>query len=151
MIDKIISKPIKVKIIHAYGVTSKTSLSPVFKNIDLTYTSRLSKKEFYKSIFESKLAISIPSSDSSPRSVYESIILGTHVFATKLECLDWLNDLEKSFIFYSANNSSLDAIKIVQWLNTYKNNYKNLPSQEFLEELDYRKIANRYYGIFKSF
>ena len=157
MIDKIINKPIKVKIVSAFGTTSKTRQKNIFKNIDMNYTPRLSKKEFYKSIIESKLAISIPSSDSSPRSLYESIILRTHVFATRLKCLDWLNHLEKSLIYYSTNTPLADALIIVQYLNSFDNGYfnsffyKNPPSQEFLEELDYRKIAERYYEIFRTF
>jgi len=43
---------------------------------------RVSRDEMYSLLFQTKLAISIPSSDSSPRSVYEAIFCGAAVALT---------------------------------------------------------------------
>jgi len=46
---------------------------------------RLSRKKMYELLVSSKLAISIPMSDSSPRSVYEAIFCGCYRHATTAE------------------------------------------------------------------
>lgn len=51
---------------------------------------RLSKENLYDQLYKSKLVISIPYSDSSPRSVYEAIFSGCAVAVTDLE---WIDDL----------------------------------------------------------
>ncbi|MFA6260101.1 MAG: glycosyltransferase [Bacteroidia bacterium] len=51
---------------------------------------RLTKEQLYDQLYKSKLVISIPYSDSSPRSVYEAIFCGCAVAVTNLE---WIDDL----------------------------------------------------------
>ena len=51
---------------------------------------RLDKNELYALLCKSKLVISIPETDSSPRSVYESIFAGAAVAVTKAPYLDEL-------------------------------------------------------------
>jgi len=51
---------------------------------------RLTKENLYKNLFMTKLAISIPISDSSPRTVYEAIFCGCIVAVSNL---DWINSL----------------------------------------------------------
>ena len=56
-----------------------------FKNLFINEDediSRLNKIDMYKNFIEAKLVISIPYSDSSPRSVYEAIFCGAIVAIT---------------------------------------------------------------------
>jgi hypothetical protein len=56
----------------------KDKLSSFFRNFDFDI-GRLEKNEMYDLLFNSFLVISIPQSDSSPRSVYEAIFCGCAV------------------------------------------------------------------------
>ncbi len=57
------------------------TLHPIFKTFDQDM-NRLARCELYKVLFSTKLVISIPISDSSPRSVYEAIFCGCAVAIT---------------------------------------------------------------------
>ena len=74
----------KTSISFIYPFSEETYKSKVivnFKHEDLDL-GRLDKEEMYKLLSETKLVISTPKSDSSPRSVYESIFLGACVAIT---------------------------------------------------------------------
>ncbi len=60
---------------------------------------RLPKIQMYELLHATKLAISIPASDSSPRSVYEAIFCGCCVAATYNPWIDVLPDCMKSRIY----------------------------------------------------
>jgi len=60
---------------------------------------RLSRKKMYELLVSSKLAISIPMSDSSPRSVYEAIFCGCCVAVTNNPWIDALPDCMKARLF----------------------------------------------------
>jgi hypothetical protein len=110
---------------------------------------RLNKTDMYKLLASSLLVISIPSSDSSPRSVYESIFLGACVAVTYNT---WIEDLpkcmkERIFIvelddinwFDKAMSYAVEVTKI-----TYK------PSHEAVDMFDQSKTIknamDRLYG-----
>ena len=64
--------------------------------------------------------MSIPSSDSSPRSVYESVFLGCKLFLTKLDCLNWLpKDLQSKFL-YSSGNLKRDVEILINEIINFK-------------------------------
>lgn len=96
---------------------------------------RLSKNDMYELLTQSKLVISIPRSDSSPRSVYEAIFLGCCVAVTYNT---WIEDIpecmkKRLYIVDLKNISWLDealeyAEKIVE--------IKYIPSPEAIDMFD---------------
>jgi hypothetical protein len=103
-----------IEIVEVRNKTSKsTPLSFVYPFADTAYLSglrsnlglrdddlgRLKKQALYELLSESLLVISIPRSDSSPRSVYESIFAGACVAATYNSWIDVLPPCMKSRIF----------------------------------------------------
>ena len=58
-----------------YDQTYKNDLKNFFIKEDEDI-SRLNKNELYQTLFKTKLVISIPYNDSSPRSVFESVFCG---------------------------------------------------------------------------
>ena len=115
---------------------------------------RLSNDSFLKCLFNSKIVCSIPKSDSSPISVYESIALGCRPFVTQLACFDWLPSRMKLRFIFSTSNSEIDAKKILTNLENYKE-FENLNKIKekfplFYNSLDYSKIAKEYLKIFKE-
>ena len=114
---------------------------------------RLSSDEFLRCIFNSKIVVSIPESDSSPRSVYEAAFLGCKLFLTKLDCLNWLpNDLKAKFV-YSSGNLTNDVKILINEINNFKEDedLKNyfIKYREFSNNLKYSYIAKSYFEIFK--
>jgi hypothetical protein len=113
------------EIVEARNKTAKsTPLSFIYPFADTAYRSglqpllepkdddlgRLQKQAMYRLLSESLLVISIPRSDSSPRSVYESIFAGACVAATYNTWMDVLPPCMKSRIFVVDLADS-------QWLN----------------------------------
>lgn len=80
---------------------------------------RLDKEEMYRLLHESLLVISIPTGDSSPRSVYEAIFSGCCVAVTYNPWIDLLPECmrERLYIVDMANekwlSSALDCAKLV--------------------------------------
>ena len=113
------------EIVEARNETAKsTPLSFIYPFADTAYLSgfrpllgprdndlgRLKKQAMYGLLSESLLVISIPRSDSSPRSVYESIFAGACVAVTYNTWIDVLPPCMKSRIFVVDLADS-------QWLN----------------------------------
>ena len=93
---------------------------------------KVDKKNMYKILLETILVISIPSSDSSPRSVYEAIFCGCAVGITYQPYYDLLPlCMKKRIVLIDLNNNN--------WFNlTYDLskkiiNKKYIPSKEALE------------------
>lgn len=59
---------------------------------NIKFMGRLEKKPFYEKLARAQIVISIPKSDSSPRSVYESIFFGAIIIATNNKYIDDLPD-----------------------------------------------------------
>lgn len=96
---------------------------------------RLNKEDLYSLLTEAKLVISIPSSDSSPRSVYESIFLGSCVAITYNPYYEILPSCMKERIYIidlSNSNWFEDAVDF----SSEKIKKKYIPSAEALEMFD---------------
>lgn len=114
------------------------------------FFGKLEKKELYSLMSKALLTISIPDSDSSPRSVYESIFCGSIVAVTNLPFLKELPScmLSRIFVVDIYNNFWLqEAINYAE-LNYHK---KYIPSQSALEFCDQmfltKKIISDIYEI----
>ena len=79
---------LNISIISAYGNTVIPKEIYEYENLKIILLPRLNKDQFLNCLLNSKLVISIPESDSSPRSVYESIALGCKIFASNISCFD---------------------------------------------------------------
>ncbi len=105
-------------------------------------------------LLTSKVVISIPLSDSSPRSVYESILLGCKLFLTDLDCLNWIPDKLRSEFTYTCGDLKKDAINIIKQINSFKekNDLQKFCDRypEFCRDLDYQEIVESYLNIFKK-
>ena len=81
---------------------------------------RLSKEAFLECLIDTKIVFSIPLSDSSPRSVYESMASGCQLFVTDLACFDWIPERMKSRFIYATSNVDIDAKKILNSLDNFE-------------------------------
>ena len=145
---------LNIAIISAYGSSIIPKEIFDYKNIKIKLLPRLDSEQFLSCIFNSKVIISIPLSDSSPRSVYESIFLGCKLFLTDLECLNWIpSDLKSDFI-YTSGNLKKDAKQIIAKLNSFEeiNDLQNLCNKypDFCRPLNYREIAQSYLNVFRK-
>ena len=115
------SLKIPIKFIYPfYEESYKKSLNKLFISED-DDISRLSKIDMYKYFMEAKLVISIPYSDSSPRSVYEAIFCGAIVAISYNNYYENLPDSLKARViivdinqkdwFYNAINKAEDLLK----------------------------------------
>ena len=145
---------INILIIEAYGSSRIPKSIFEYKNLNISLLPRLSNDSFLKCLFNSKIVCSIPKSDSSPISVYESIALGCRPFVTQLACFDWLPSGIKSRFIFSTSNIDIDAKKILSNLENYEE-FQNLNKIKesfpgFYNSLNYSKIAKQYLKIFKE-
>ena len=103
---------------------------------------RLDKDNMYSLLAESFLVISIPSSDSSPRSVYESIFLGCCIAATYNPWMDKIPDCMRKRIYLvdlDNENWFKEAYSHAEKLKaeTY------IPSEEALEMFDQERSMQK--------
>jgi len=92
-----------------YKRASQALLKPFDKNL-----GRLERKELYEVLRNTLLVVSIPKSDSSPRSVYEAIFAGAIVAAAYSEYIDELPESMKERIFIvdlKKNNWLVEAME----------------------------------------
>jgi hypothetical protein len=102
----------------------------------------LSKPDLYSLMSESLLCISIPETDSSPRSVYEAIFCGCIVAVTWAKYIDELPNCMKSrliVIDLSSPNWLKDALSKAEEINVTKYN----PSKEAIEMCDSKFLFRR--------
>tara|TARA_S200000501_G_C20667504_1_gene674768 strand:- start:95 stop:871 length:777 start_codon:yes stop_codon:yes gene_type:complete len=105
------------------------------KNIKDKMLGRLNKRDMISKMKNSFLVISIPKSDSSPRSVYESIFSGACVAVNPNKFIDDLPKCMKERLFVVDLNDKFwlkKAIKYGQEITRYEYN----PSQEALNMFD---------------
>lgn len=103
---------------------------------------RLDKNDMYRLLSESFLVISIPESDSSPRSVYESIFSGCCVAVTYNQWIESLPQCMKNRLFIVDLDDPLWLEKAFEFakkcvLVPY------VPSEEALEMFDQRKSIGK--------
>ena len=153
-ISKLYSSEINVYIISAYGKNTIPIELEKYKNININLLPRLNSIDFLKTLLNCKVVISIPKSDSSPRSVYEAINLGCSIFVTKLECLEWIPSGLKSNFLYSTNNIRKDSLNLIKLIDNFKSRDFDISFKElfpdFYNALDYKKIANSYLRLFEK-
>ena len=114
--------------------TYKHSVLSFFKDIDMDI-GRLEKESMYELLQNSFLVVSIPISDSSPRSVYESIFCGCAVAIRYNPFYDDLPECMKSrIILIDFNNKNWfnDAVKTASFI--VKNDF--VPSKQALYDYD---------------
>ena len=125
-----------------------------YKNININLLPRLNSIDFLKTLLNSKVVISIPKSDSSPRSVYEAINLGCSIFVTKLECLEWIPSRLKSEFMYSTNNLRKDSLNLINLIDNFKRRDFDMSFKEifpdFYNALDYKKNCKHLFGIIRK-
>lgn len=104
---------IKDIIIHRNAHCAEIALTLLYPFYDSAYSSlvkgvlqehdedlgRLDKTQMYQVFYESLLVISIPTSDSSPRSVYEAIFSGCCVAVTYNPWIDFLPECMKARVY----------------------------------------------------
>lgn len=109
----------------------------ILKSVDLDL-GRITRNKMYELLFESKLVISIPSSDSSPRSVYEAIFCGCAVAITYHTYYDILPDCMKKRIVLIDLEDNNWFIKAINTANSIVNQ-KFKPSEEALDLFDQKR------------
>lgn len=126
-----------------------------YKNKLLNYLSkydedlgRVNRNQMYKLLIQSKLVISIPKSDSSPRSVYESIFCGSAVAITYHPFYDILPIcMKKRIILIKLDDKNwfINAIKEAESII----NSKFIPSEEALDLFDQDRSFNKVLDLIK--
>jgi len=112
-----------------------------FKSIDVKH-GRLKRLKMYELLAQTKLVISIPESDSSPRSVYESIFCGCAVAITYQPYYDVLPIDMKSRIVLIDLQDETWFDKAIEFANkTITVPYA--PSKEALDNFDQKKSFNK--------
>lgn len=109
---------------------------------------RLSRDKMYELLVSAKLVISIPMSDSSPRSVYESIFCGCCVAVTYNPWIDVLPECMKARLIVVNLEDELWLDKAIEYANLItKESYK--PSEVALNMFDQRKsmqiVVDKFY------
>ncbi len=103
---------------------------------------RISRKKMYELLFESKLVISIPLSDSSPRSVYESIFCGSAVAIAHHSYYDFLPDCMKKRIILVDLEDKNWLVKAINKADSIVK-CKFVPSKEALDMFDQRRCFTK--------
>jgi hypothetical protein len=126
--------------------TYRTTVSKRFELGDCDL-ERLSRQKMFELLTSTLLAISIPISDSSPRSVYEAIFCGCCVAVTYNPWIDALPECMKSRLFIVDLKDNLwfeKAIEQAKYITT--NDYK--PSEEALELFDKKRTMQKMVDLF---
>ncbi len=109
---------------------------------------RLSRTEMYELLASAKLAISIPMSDSSPRSVYEAIFCGCCVAVTYNPWIDALPDCMKARLFMVNLEDDLWLEKALEFADSISK-IPYTPSEMALNQFDQRRtmqiVADKFY------
>ena len=103
---------------------------------------RLDRREMYELLLQTKLVISIPRSDSSPRSVYESIFCGAAVAITHNPYYDLLPDCMKSRVIIISLEEKDWFFKAVSKASSITQT-PFIPSEEALDRFDQRRSFER--------
>jgi len=114
----------------SYKKTLTNELQKDDKNL-----GRLAKDEMYNLLSITVLAISIPKSDSSPRSVYEAIFLGCCVAVTENRWIEDIPACMKKRLFIVDLNDAKWFDKAIEYAQALSQ-HPYYPSQEALEMFD---------------
>lgn len=135
--DRSVQKP-RLNFIYPFSEDFyRESVSKRLQQGDLDL-SRLSRLKMYELLAASKLAISIPMSDSSPRSVYEAVFCGCCVAVTNNPWIDVLPDCMKSRLFCVNLEDNLWFEKALEYADSITK-HPYIPSQMALNMFDQKK------------
>tara|TARA_B100000795_G_C22799743_1_gene441215 strand:+ start:2043 stop:3134 length:1092 start_codon:yes stop_codon:yes gene_type:complete len=145
---KSILKELEIHFIYPFHDDSyKERIAKNFNKVDKDY-GRVTRNEMYELLHSSKLVISIPKSDSSPRSVYEAIFCGCSVAVTYNPYLDILPKCMKARIIVvdlDNENWLKEAIKQSEKITAIK----YYPSEQAIKIFDQKEslktISNLFY------
>ena len=143
------SKELSISLIYPfYEMEYQNSVSKhlLINDNDL---GRVSRDQMYELLFESKLVISIPSSDSSPRSVYESIFCGCAVVITYHPYYDSLPQcMKERIILVDLDNEKWLSSALVKANIIVESKF--IPSKQALDLFDQRKCFIKILNLIKS-
>lgn len=105
---------------------------------------RLSRLELYKVLNAAKLVISIPISDSSPRSVYEAIFCGCIVAVLSSPWIDCLPPCMSKRVVV-VDLQSMDWLRIALESAEVKLKEQYMPSREALDAFDQKRSMLKFY------
>lgn len=127
----------------------KKSIESKFMNYDLDI-GRLEKDNYYKLLVSSSIVISIPDSDSSPRSVFEAIFCGCVVIITHHSYYDTLPEcMKERIIIINLDNNNWLENAIIEAESII--NKKFVPTNKALYAFDERNTFDKMYDcIFDS-
>ncbi len=111
---------------------------------------RLSRNDMYKVLFESKVVFSVPISDSSPRSVYESIFCGAIVIITYQKYYDELPlCMKRRIIVVNLENENFLEVALNELTQRLEEVY--IPSKQAIEMFDQKitflELSKKLYQI----
>lgn len=132
----------KITFIYPFHDTIYKSECIDLIKIDDVDLGRVDRNIMYQLMFSTKLVLSIPISDSSPRSVYESIFCGAPVAITYNSFYDNLPECMKNRIIIvdiNDNNWLEDAIQQAEIINMTE----YIPSKEALLMFDQRESSKK--------
>tara|TARA_X000000368_G_scaffold384316_1_gene342819 strand:+ start:10960 stop:12072 length:1113 start_codon:yes stop_codon:yes gene_type:complete len=92
------NKNLGISFLYPFYETSYRESILNYFNINDVDLGRLNKENMYKTLWKSKIVFSIPESDSSPRSVYESIFCGCVIITSPAEWIDYVTECMKQRI-----------------------------------------------------
>jgi len=155
-ISQLTDKPISVCIIGAYGNSRLISRLFELPNVHLNLQTRLPPSLFYNELASSKVVVSIPSSDSSPRTVYESVYLMRPLFLTELPFLRMMDNFNKSTypVCFCSGDAYQDALQLLAMIRSYTSYLpmaqSYVHSTPFFDTLHYEHIANQFYQVYHN-
>jgi hypothetical protein len=107
---------------------------------------RLSRVEMYKLLKKSRIAISIPVSDSSPRSVYEAIFCNCLVICSPNDYLYNLPACMRSRVYIADLNNPIWLKDALEWASSITDDY--IPSKLALSTYDQEASARRVLSLY---
>lgn len=119
----------------------RATLSPKFRPQDRDLGS-LARAELYRLLRTARLVISIPISDSSPRTVYEAIFCGSFVAATRASWLDPLPECMRARIIVVDLKSPTWLTDALDYVAAHEHD-RYVPSAQAVEMFDQRRSAAR--------
>jgi hypothetical protein len=136
--NSLVNKELPLTFIYPFFESQYFSeLKPLIKNHDFDL-NRVERDVMYELILRSKLVLSIPISDSSPRSVYESIFCGAAVAITYHPYYDILPDCMKSrIILVNLNENNWFDHALIKAEQIISSPY--VPSEEAINLFDQKK------------
>lgn len=148
-LSSVLNQSISVCIVGAFGFNEKILTISSLPNITLSVYDRLDKVDFFSVLASSKVVVSIPFSDSSPRTVYESIYLRRTLFLTDLACFSWIQDFQLHPHLFATHNVSVDGHNLLSLINLADQDCPS-PSRSFLDALSFPKIADAFFDVYSS-